>query len=45
MCGEAAIAATGPVAEVLTSEAVSATFGVDVRVGVDAGRWCALISR
>lgn len=36
---EGAVVAAGPIAETLTSAAVSATFGVDVRVEGRDGRW------
>ena len=38
---QGAVVTAGPVAETLTSEAVSACFGVDVAVRRDDGRWSA----
>jgi iron complex transport system ATP-binding protein len=38
---QGAVVAAGPVAATLTGEAVSACFGVDVRVAHDDGRWTA----
>jgi len=42
---DGAIVAAGPIAEVLTSEAVSTTFDIPVDVAHNTGRWAAMVVR